>query len=117
MKRRWFVATLVVVGVLVMVAVVLFKPRPTYHELIPVLALGQSETEVKSLVTELGLPFSVIDEGLYVGGVSPLNLFRKEHQLVLIFDETGRLSLVYEDIMYRYDDIGSRDVKVGRTTP
>lgn len=110
----WLLGSALALMTLTFLAVVSLR-SPHYSALIPFLRLGQSRAEIKAQIQRLRLDCEDDPDGMYVGKVTPLNLFQKEHRLVLCFDKADTLTQAYEDIMFRYDDVGSRDVKIGRS--
>lgn len=90
------------------------RRNPHYSDLIPLLRIGQCRAEIKDSIHRLGLQFKDDVDAVYVGNVTPLNMLREEQQLVLCFDRSDCLAMAYEDIIYRYDDVGSRDVEIRR---
>lgn len=93
------------------------RPRPHYDDLLPHLFIGQSKESVKTLSAKLGLSLEDEDANtLTIGPITPLNFFRREYQLVIMFDDGGKLHGAYEEIVYRYDDVGSRNADMDRSS-
>jgi len=77
------------------------------------LHLGMDRSDVEAKLRSAGVPFATEGSAIYAGKLTWLNLIREERQLVLYF-EYGKLTLVYEDRVRLYDDIGSTDVEIGK---
>ncbi len=88
-------------------------PSPSYDPVLPMLHYGMAQSDVEAKLRSTGVPFVKADNAVVAGKLTWLNLIREERQLVLSF-QSGKLALVYEDRMRLYDDIGSKDVKIGK---
>lgn len=78
---------------------------------------GMSLGEVISIVRGNNIDFSVAEEGgkthMLIGGETWRNLFTKENQLVLGFDEKKILRSSYIDVLYQFDEVaGNHDFPI-----